>query len=150
MGGHLSCSSTGRSRRSISASGARSVCRRPTRTSSPSPSCHKRRAHILFVVPKKEEAEFAEARIRAEELRAQIEFHNYRYHVLDEPEISDASYDKLVRELTAIEERFPELITPDSPTQRVGAPPSELFAPVRHSARLLSLDNAFGFEELDA
>jgi len=111
---------------------------------------NKRRAHILSVVPKKEEAEFAEARIRAEELRAQIEFHNYRYHVLDEPEISDASYDKLVRELAAIEERFPELITPDSPTQRVGAPPSELFAPVRHSARLLSLDNAFGFEELEA
>ncbi len=100
-------------------------------------------------MPRKEDADFSAARIRAEELRSQIEQHNYRYHVLDSPEISDASYDKLVRELTEIEERFPELITPDSPTQRVGAPPSELFAPVRHSERLLSLDNAFSFDELD-
>ncbi|HYZ90905.1 MAG TPA: NAD-dependent DNA ligase LigA [Actinomycetota bacterium] len=97
-----------------------------------------------------EEAAFADARVRAEELRAQIEHHNYRYHVLDAPELSDAEFDKLVRDLTAIEEEFPELITPDSPTQRVGAPPSELFAPVQHSSRLLSLDNAFSFEELDA
>ena len=99
---------------------------------------------------KKQEAAFGDARIRAEELRAQIEYHNYRYHVLDAPEFSDAEFDKLVRELAAIEERFPELITPDSPTQRVGAPPSELFAPVQHSSRLLSLDNAFSFEDLDA
>ena len=99
---------------------------------------------------KKKEAAFADARLRADELRAQIEYHNYRYHVLDAPELSDGEYDKLVRELTAIEESFPELITPDSPTQRVGAPPSEVFAPVRHSERLLSLDNAFGDEDLDA
>ncbi len=99
---------------------------------------------------KKQEAAFADARIRAEELRAQIEYHNYRYHVLDAPELSDTEYDKLVRDLTAIEEQFPELITRDSPTQRVGAPPSELFAPVRHSSRLLSLDNAFSFDDLDA
>jgi DNA ligase (NAD+) len=101
-------------------------------------------------VPKKQEAQFADARVRAEELRAQIEYHNYRYHVLDAPELSDAAFDKLVKELTAIEEQFPELITPDSPTQRVGAAPSELFAPVQHSSRLLSLDNAFSFDELDA
>jgi DNA ligase (NAD+) len=101
-------------------------------------------------VTRKQEAEFARARIRAEEVRAQIEFHNYRYHVLDAPEVSDASFDKLVRELVAIEEQFPELITPDSPTQRVGAPPSELFAPVRHSQRLLSLDNTFNDAELEA
>jgi DNA ligase (NAD+) len=101
-------------------------------------------------VPRKEEKEFSVARLRAEELRAQIEYHNYRYHVLDEPKISDARYDKLIRELTELEERFPELITPDSPTQRVGAPPSELFAPVQHSNPLLSLDNAFGADELEA
>lgn len=99
---------------------------------------------------KRQEAAFADARVRAEELRAQIEYHNYRYHVLDAPELSDAEYDKLVRDLLDIEERFPELVTPDSPTQRVGAPPSELFAPVRHSSRLLSLDNAFGDDDLDA
>jgi DNA ligase (NAD+) len=101
-------------------------------------------------VTRKEEAAFARDRQRTEELRAQIDFHNYRYHVLDEPEISDAGYDKLMRELQALEEKHPELITPDSPTQRVGAPPSELFAPVQHSAPLLSLDNAFSLEELDA
>jgi len=101
-------------------------------------------------VTRKEEAEHSQARIEAEELRAQLEYHNYRYHVLDEPEISDAEYDKLMRQLQALEERYPELITPDSPTQRVGAPPSELFAPVRHSDRLLSLDNAFNDEELEA
>jgi DNA ligase (NAD+) len=99
---------------------------------------------------KSEEAEFARARIRSEELAAQIDHHNYRYHVLDAPEISDAEYDALMAELREIEERFPGLVTPDSPTQRVGAPPSALFAPVDHSARLLSLDNAFTDEELDA
>ena len=97
-----------------------------------------------------EEAQFARARIRSEELRAQVDHHNYRYHVLDQPEISDAEYDELMAELREIEERFPELVTADSPTQRVGAPPSALFAPVEHSARLLSLDNAFADAELDA
>jgi DNA ligase (NAD+) len=98
-----------------------------------------------------DEAELGAARIRAEELRAKIEYHNYRYYVADEPEVSDAQYDALVRELTDIERRHPELLTPDSPTQRVGgAVATELFAPVRHSNRLLSLDNAFGEEELDA
>src|SRR5918996_3196787 len=99
---------------------------------------------------RKQEADFAAARVRAEELRAQIEYHNYRYHVLDEPEMSDADYDKLVRQLTDIEERFPELITPDSPTQRVGATPSDLFAPVEHRTRMMSLDNCFSQEELEA
>jgi len=96
------------------------------------------------------EQDFGPARVRAEELRAQIDYHNYRYHVLDQPELSDAEYDALMRELREIEERFPELVTPDSPTQRVGAPPSALFAPVEHSARLLSLDNAFSDADLDA
>lgn len=85
-----------------------------------------------------------------EELCAEIRHHDFRYHVLDAPEISDAAYDALVRELAALEQEFPELVTPDSPTQRVGAPPSKLFAPVRHSQSLLSLDNAFDDAALEA
>ncbi len=87
---------------------------------------------------------------RAEELKSQIDHHNYRYYILDEPEISDAEYDRLMRELESIEADFPELVTPDSPTQRVGAPPAEGFAPVRHTTRMLSLTNAFDQEELGA
>lgn len=101
-------------------------------------------------MPSDNDADFGAARIRAEELRAQIDYHNFRYHALDAPEISDAEFDELVNELRGYEGRFPELVTPDSPTQRVGAPPSELFAPVQHSSPLLSLDNAFSIEELDA
>ncbi|MBV8160762.1 MAG: NAD-dependent DNA ligase LigA, partial [Acidimicrobiia bacterium] len=86
---------------------------------------------------------------RAAELRQQIEHHNVRYHQLDDPEISDAEYDGLVRELRDIEETHPELVTPDSPTQRVGAAPdTSTFAPVRHRQPMMSLDNAFSFEEL--
>jgi DNA ligase (NAD+) len=97
-----------------------------------------------------EDAALSTAQLEVEELRSKINHHNYRYHVLDAPEVSDAEYDALMHELQALEERFPELITPDSPTQRVGAPPSELFAPVQHSSRLLSLDNAFSEDDLDA
>jgi DNA ligase (NAD+) len=85
---------------------------------------------------------------RADELRRLIEHHNVRYHQLDEPEISDADYDALVRELAALEETNPELRTPDSPTQKVGAAPSALFAPVKHRARMMSLDNATSLDEL--
>ncbi len=92
----------------------------------------------------------AAAKLRVEELREQINHHSYRYFVLDEPEISDAEYDELVRELIDLEEEFPELVTPDSPTQRVGGRPVELFAPVEHRARMLSLDNAFSRDELEA
>jgi DNA ligase (NAD+) len=92
----------------------------------------------------------AEAKRRVEELRDLIDHHNYRYHVLDDPEVSDAEYDELMRELRALEEEFPEFITPDSPTQRVGARPTELFAPARHRVPMLSLDNAFSWEELNA
>jgi DNA ligase (NAD+) len=99
---------------------------------------------------KKQERRLAEAKRRVEELREQINYHNYRYHVLDDPEISDAEYDELMRELKALEEEFPELITPDSPTQRVGARPADLFAPVKHRTKMLSLDNVFSQEELDA
>lgn len=88
--------------------------------------------------------------VRIEELRAQINEHNYRYYVLDDPVISDAEFDALMRELIALEEAHPELITPDSPTQRVGAPPSEAFAIVEHRVPMLSLANAFSPEELRA
>jgi DNA ligase (NAD+) len=80
---------------------------------------------------------------RAETLREQIRYHNYRYYVLDEPVISDAEYDALMRELHELETAYPELVTPDSPTQRVGAPPSEQFAKVQHVVPMLSLANAF-------
>jgi DNA ligase (NAD+) len=89
-----------------------------------------------------------EAQKRAGELRAAIDHHSYRYHVLDDPEVADVEYDALVGELIEIETRWPELITPDSPTQRVGAPPSEAFAPVEHRSRMMSLDNCFSLEEL--
>jgi DNA ligase (NAD+) len=85
---------------------------------------------------------------RVRQLREQIEYHNERYHQLDDPEISDADYDALVRELRALEEAYPDLLTPDSPTQRVGGPVSALFAPVRHRQPMMSLDNATTFEEL--
>src|ERR671911_1071519 len=87
---------------------------------------------------------------RAKELRDAIDYHSYRYHVLDDPEVADAEYDALVGELMEIEETHPDLVTPDSPTQRVGAPPSDLFAPVRHRTPMMSLDNCFSLEELNA
>ena len=83
-------------------------------------------------------------------LRAEVAYHDERYHALDDPEIPDAEYDALVRRLRAIEEAHPELVTPDSPTQRVGAPPSPLFAPVVHAVPMMSLDNAFSTDELVA
>jgi DNA ligase (NAD+) len=97
-----------------------------------------------------DERERVEAKLRVEELRAEIEHHRYRYHVLDDPEVADAEYDELMRELRELERRFPELQTPDSPTVTVGGAPADLFAPVTHRAPMLSLDNVFSFEELDA
>jgi DNA ligase (NAD+) len=85
---------------------------------------------------------------RAAELRAALEDANYRYHVLDAPTIDDAQYDALLRELDELEDANPELRTPDSPTQRVGALPSAGFAEVRHAVPMLSLSNAFGADEL--
>ena len=90
------------------------------------------------------------AKQRIEELRKIINYHNYRYYVLDSPEISDAEYDELMRELKQLESEHPELITPDSPTQRIGAPPVEEFGVVEHPEPLLSLANAFSYEELAA
>ncbi len=80
---------------------------------------------------------------RIEELRDEINHHNYLYYVLDAPEIPDSEYDRLLRELQALEAEHPELITPDSPTQRVGAEPGKAFGSVRHTMPMLSLDNAF-------
>ncbi|HVP35513.1 MAG TPA: hypothetical protein VMT04_00825, partial [Terriglobales bacterium] len=81
-------------------------------------------------------------RKKVQELREKINYHNYRYYVLDSPEISDAEYDRLFNELVEIEKKYPELVTPDSPTQRVGAPPLEEFKTVRHSLPMLSLNKA--------
>ena len=87
---------------------------------------------------------------KIESLRKKIRHHEYRYYVLDDPEVSDADFDKLMNELKAIEKEHPELITPDSPTQRVGGKPREGFLKVRHSSPMLSLDNAYTEEELRA
>jgi DNA ligase (NAD+) len=87
---------------------------------------------------------------RYEELKQQVHFHNYRYHVLDAPVISDAEYDKLLVELRQIETDHPDWVTPDSPTQRAGAVPSEKFEKVRHPRPILSLANAFGAEDAHA
>ncbi len=88
---------------------------------------------------------------RAAKLRSEIAEHNRRYHELDDPVVSDAEYDELARELRAIEEEFPELITPDSPTRQVGgAPAITVFAPVVHGVPMMSLDNVFGEDELRA
>jgi DNA ligase (NAD+) len=83
-------------------------------------------------------------------LRDLIDYHSERYFVLDDPELSDAEFDALVRELRELEAQYPELVTPDSPTQRPGGRPVSTFAPVEHRVRMLSLDNAFSFEELRA
>ena len=78
-----------------------------------------------------------------EKLRQEIRYHNQRYYALDDPEISDAQYDRLFKRLLQLEDEHPELITPDSPTQRVGARPRESFSEVRHRVPMLSLENSF-------
>src|SRR6058998_1192513 len=92
----------------------------------------------------------ADVREEAVRLRHEIERHNHRYYVLDDPEVSDAEYDALFRRLQALEEAHPELRTPDSPTQRVGAAPATEFATVRHRQPMLSLQNAATAEEMAA
>src|SRR5512141_2470508 len=84
---------------------------------------------------------------RYEELKQQIHFHNYRYHVLDDPVISDVEFDRLLKELREIEAEHPDWVTADSPTARAGAQPSDRFDKVRHPAPILSLANAFGAED---
>lgn len=85
---------------------------------------------------------------RVKKLREEIEYHNYRYYVLDSPVISDAEYDALMRELRELEAMYPELITPDSPTQRVGFKPAEGFREVLHAEPMLSLDDAMSEDEV--
>src|ERR1700676_1478643 len=85
---------------------------------------------------------------KIEALREKIRHHEYRYYVLDDPEMSDADFDKLMNELKRLEAEHPELITPDSPTQRVGGKPREGFVRAKHSSPMLSLDNAYSEEEL--
>ncbi len=94
------------------------------------------------------EGRSSSVRERIEWLRRELERHNYLYYVLDQPEISDAEYDRLFRELVELEQAHPELVTPDSPTQRVGAPPLEEFGAVTHREPMLSLANAFDDQEL--
>jgi len=87
---------------------------------------------------------------RIEKLREQLHYHNYRYYVLDDPVITDQEYDALMRELMELEQQHPELVTPDSPTQRVGHAPLAEFATVRHAQPMLSLANAFDMDDLAA
>ena len=89
-----------------------------------------------------------QVRDRIAQLRDDINHHNYRYYILDDPEITDSEYDRLLRELQDLEQQYPDLITPDSPTQRVGAAPLESFSEVKHRIPMLSLGNAFNNEEV--
>jgi DNA ligase (NAD+) len=89
-----------------------------------------------------------EAVARASELRELLERYNYRYHALDDPEVPDAEYDRLMLELRALETQFPQLLVPDSPTTRVGAAPLSAFGAVKHRVAMLSLDNAFSEDEV--
>jgi len=82
------------------------------------------------------------------ELRKKIQYHNHRYYVLDDPEITDAEYDRLFRRLVDLETAYPELVTPDSPTQQVGAAPQETFSQVKHRLPMLSLENSFNDQEI--
>src|SRR6267378_3176653 len=85
---------------------------------------------------------------RAEELRRELERHNHLYYVEARPEISDKEYDRLLAELKSLEDKHPELATPDSPTRRVGGQPIEGFVTVRHRVAMLSIDNTYSADEL--
>src|SRR6266403_1270344 len=95
-------------------------------------------------------AKAAPASVKKEigELREKLRYHEYRYYVLADPEISDAAYDRLMNRLKELETAYPELVTPDSPTVRVGGAPREGFSTVRHARPMLSLDNAFSYDAL--
>src|SRR3989344_7198491 len=91
----------------------------------------------------------SQAQKRVKQLRQEIEHHRYLYHVLDQQAISDAALDSLKKELANLEQRYPDLITPNSPTQRVGGQPLPKFKPVTHHTRMLSLQDAFTKEDLE-
>jgi len=94
--------------------------------------------------------EYNNEKQRLMELQKQLRFHNYRYYILNDPVINDHEFDRYYRELLELEEKYPTLKTPDSPTQRAGTPPSEAFTRLEHPAPILSLDNAFSADELKA
>src|SRR5579864_9277401 len=96
---------------------------------------------MVKIVAKNIEKEIAE-------LRDKLRYHEHRYYVLDDPEIADAEFDKLMKRLQELELAHPELLTPDSPTQRVGGAPASEFPKVRHPARMMSLDNTYSVEDL--
>ncbi len=113
--------------------------------------CQRKRSDYSNAVPRKESSA-TDARREISELRAAIDFHNYRYYVLDAPIIADAEYDRMFRRLVELETAHPECSDPNSPTQRVGAPPAEKFETVRHTLPMLSLNNAMSeteFREFD-
>ena len=102
--------------------------------------------HCDIILPKARAVALSDLEIaqkKVAELRKQLSHHGYRYFVLDSPEISDAEYDVLMQELQRLESQYPQLVTPDSPTQRVGAEPLAAFGVVEHRLPLLSLGNAF-------
>src|SRR5574341_1102096 len=94
------------------------------------------------------QSDMADVQAEIEKLRDEIRRHDHLYYVLDQPKITDAEYDGLLRRLLELEQQHPELVTPDSPTQRVGGKPREGFVKVRHSSPMLSLDNALNEAEL--
>ena len=87
---------------------------------------------------------------RIQKLRDEIEHHSYLYYVKDAPEISDAAFDSLLRDLDALEKKYPQFLDPSSPTQRVGGAVATQFTPVQHAVRMYSLDNALDTDELEA
>ena len=89
-----------------------------------------------------------EDQLQVEKLSTLIRTHSYKYHVLDEPEIEDSEYDLLFQELLSLEEKFPELLSESSPTQRVGSKPLSGFKKITHGSQMLSLDNAFSIQDL--
>ncbi|MGB2694405.1 MAG: NAD-dependent DNA ligase LigA [Dehalococcoidia bacterium] len=99
-------------------------------------------------MPSKTDQELQRAKLRVEELRSELAYHNHLYFVLDQPEVPDADFDGLMQELRALEEQYPQLITPDSPTQRVSGEPVAAFGIVEHQVPLLSLANAFSEDDL--
>ena len=89
-----------------------------------------------------------DAKKRIQKIRKEINFHNFKYYVENSPVISDYEFDQLLKELENLEEKFPDLVTPDSPTQRVGGEPIGGFETVKHKTAMLSLDNTYTYEEL--
>src|SRR5208282_6017134 len=99
-------------------------------------------------MPKAGPAKTRDAAKEIEELREEIRRHEYLYHVADDPEISDAAFDRLMKQLRQLEDQYPQFLSPDSPTQRIGGKPREGFQKIQHKVPMVSLDNVFSFESL--